>query len=215
MDRDETFGAIEKDRALLGTSLFARSQHDDEHRLIVSRSYWRWVRNRTAMTIGFQRAGRVLADHLQSDDVEFDFLFVPFVYLYRHALELRLKLLKRDAEGYLGHRPGVSKPSHRLVELWDEIAPLLSQCGVATNAETQSAIRQRIQEFEQLDPGGTAFRYPDAAQAFGSDTVLGVSNLADILDALLEWLDAYSTEVDELSQAEADLQEPEDDGVDA
>jgi hypothetical protein len=69
------------------------------------------------MAIGFQRAGRVIADRLLSDDVEFDFLFAPFVYLYRHALELRLKHLKGDAEGYLGQPSGGSKPAHRLLDL--------------------------------------------------------------------------------------------------
>jgi hypothetical protein len=68
VDREELLASLARARVLLETSIFAPSSDDDARRLTVDDKYERWVRHWDTMPVGFQKAGRLEADHLKSDD---------------------------------------------------------------------------------------------------------------------------------------------------
>jgi hypothetical protein len=184
-------------RSLLETSLFTRSPTDHASRLVVDHNYLPWVRNWQTTPTGFRLGGRLLAEHLIADDWDFDCLIGVIVFLYRHAVELQLKKLRRMARLDLG-RP-VDKTgdwTHSLSSLWSEVEQLLRECSIPDawrGDVAYTTIGSRIEELDSLDPRSFAFRYADDSVVLTGDNIIGVGHFSDALDTLLDWLDGVTT----------------------
>ena len=164
-----------------------------------------------------------LADRSQVGPMCGTGLTYPIMSLYRHYLELRLKGLQNDLEGWeklVDTRVGNSdsKPkrrfNHQLTEVWKTVRRLLYKVDAdelaveGVREETDSkydAIEERIKEFSGIDERATSFRYPE--EHTGEPTLgapLDVKELVQVksvVDVLEFYLDGIRCGVSETVSA--------------
>jgi hypothetical protein len=95
----------------------------------------------------------------------FDTLTLPIVFMYRHYLELTLKVLL-----HLGYKkygilitPDLKKilTDHKIDILWEKLRPLLLQIFRSSEKEEEiDALESYIVEFSGIDVESMSFRYP-------------------------------------------------------
>jgi hypothetical protein len=132
---------------------------------------------------GYKRAAELVCEHACTDRGELDVLVYPVVFLYRHYIELTLKMLLEDASE-LTDAPQKPKPSHKLPGLWAQVESLLAQAFPEPENAPPPCLKEVIQAFAELDPGATAFRYPTTRE--GDQSLDGISyiNLAQFQEQL-------------------------------
>lgn len=140
---------------------------------------------------GFRRAAEILLDHVETRHISLDVIVFPVVFLYRHQLELAIKLVERDARMLLGV-PLRDKPEHRFRVLWDDAKALITRAQGVEPAGLEP-VDAAVAQFHAIDPTSTAFRYPEAFD--GSTSLSGISNinlltLRDSLEPAFDMLDA-------------------------
>lgn len=111
------------------------------------------ARERGVLACSFKQAGdaliaSALADHSANE------LLYPILFNYRHSLELYLK--------------AVATPSHKNHDLKQLIEGFERVVREKFATDVPEWIVQRLREFEDVDSGSTAFRYPEAGVAFRS-----------------------------------------------
>lgn len=183
-ERDRLLEAAAQSRALLGTSLFSANANDHDHRLVFDETYTPWTRSWTSLGEGYHEAARVLLERLLTDNWPFDFQVGPIIHTYRLAVELSLKRLALR----IGIAPRAS--GHELGKLWREISAELGGGRFEV-----SAVTDRIAELEDLDERSTTFRYPDGPPPSRDSFTLGMTNLGEVLDALIDWVDGEYTRI--------------------
>ena len=124
-----------------------------------------------AYTPSYYEAAETLVQAALQDNKPADLLFCPIVYLYRHFVELMLKDLIRQAQGYckllesLGIAHGQPKKNvlpeltetHSLKRLLDW---LIERLEVVGDKETfDDGVRVTIEQLHSFDPEGVTFRY--------------------------------------------------------
>jgi hypothetical protein len=204
VEGDDVHDELVRTQMLIGTSLFSDAPGSPVHRLVVDQAYVPWVTSMATLPEGFRRSGRVIADRLIENDSEFDYLFLPMMYMYRHSLELHLKQARRAAATYLREsRPQESLrqrgPGHKLVKTWELLRDDLERCGYFPTWAHLSEIEKRIVEFESLDPSGQALRYPGMLRDLKDETI-SVTTIADVIDEVLAALDGIVTGLHELAR---------------
>lgn len=127
-----------------------------------------WVRGATpyAYAEGYRLAARLVADFVIRKRWESDFLVYPIAFLYRHNVELQLKMLILDGAVLTAHALSetdrrVLKSSHRLDQLWEIFAPILRKLGTdfgITSAAIE-AIDSYIHQIHNIDELSFSFRY--------------------------------------------------------
>ncbi len=118
-----------------------------------------------------------------------DMYFFPIAYLYRHYLELSLKILYRDACRCLNCEADAKVLiEHNLHTLWNKTKDVLCKCFPQEQASTLRDVEKVVLQFHRLDPSGQSFRYakdtkgkPNLANAPRS---IGLTELKDIMDAI-------------------------------
>lgn len=80
----------------------------------------------------------------QAGDLSYELAY-PILFLYRHAIELYLKLIVRP-----------DNPNHGLTALADQFCILVNQ---RLNQTVPDWVRKRLGEFSEVDPNSQAFRY--------------------------------------------------------
>ena len=130
-------------------------------RLIFGGRYSTYLNHRDyfAMAMQYRRAGDVLVKHcVENYD---DRVVPPLLMCYRHSLELYLKSCIRGAK-----RSWKKNHEHSLDRLWKEVQKLLVDAG---EDDYVAFVNEAVSELDQVDPRGTAFRYPDeaAGEPFG------------------------------------------------
>lgn len=144
---------------------------------------------------GFQIAARRLADlaveNGNSIDLPIDVLVYPIIFLYRHNIELLLKLLIKASRSFL--RESTEKPEvgHRLHELWQTARPLLERCFDDADWSQNSIVSTLLGEFARMDPNGEAARYianRKGEQHFAEMKLLHVGHFAHVADRLSAYL---------------------------
>jgi hypothetical protein len=98
----------------------------------------------------------------------------PIAYLYRHALELHLKLV-------------VPAAHHRLSDLVQQANTVAIQ---KTGKPFPQWVFERIEEFARMDPGSMTFRYADsrASKTLAGEMWVDLGQLQKIMDVLLTGL---------------------------
>jgi hypothetical protein len=117
---------------------------------------------------GYRKAADELVDKCIQDHSLLDVYVYPIFYLYRHYLELAIKLLF-----VWGVRenvvPSIPNNGHNLERLWNEIKSIINKGGDLSKSYkpnepiTQEAIKNAdrlIKEISELDQRSTTFRYP-------------------------------------------------------
>ena len=128
-----------------------------------------------------------------------DVMLLPIVYLYRHAIEVRLKEIIR-----LGIARKFFEKSE-VENLWTQVRRLLDDCFAKEDPAPTDAVGEIIMEIHEADPFDQAFRYdrdrdgkphrhetlPDA---------MGVEHLRDVTNAVWNYLTSSIDIISEESQ---------------
>lgn len=107
---------------------------------------------------GYLMAAQQVLDRIVTSGFDQDFLVYPLVFLYRQYLELQLKLVIHLGRELYGGRSGPMK-THSLAALWDVAIGYIRRTWPDDTQDT-TRIRADLAEFDALDGGSYAFRYP-------------------------------------------------------
>jgi hypothetical protein len=124
----------------------------------------------------YLRAADLLAQHALALGRDHVTLIYPLGFLYRHALEVMLKLLLHQ-DGREPHR------SHDLLTLWQECRGVIERLCYAIEPAALDATAAILQQFAEKDREATAFRYPvhrDGRLSFPVQASIDLKNLAII-----------------------------------
>jgi hypothetical protein len=89
-------------------------------------------------------ADAVVAKALKSADLSYEFAY-PALYLYRHVIELYLKLIVQPA-----------KPSHAIIKLARQFKAIVQS---KLKMKIPAWVMDRFREFAEIDPDSQSFRY--------------------------------------------------------
>lgn len=107
---------------------------------------------------GYKKAADIVARSVSRTRSSQDFLVYPVSFLYRHHLELMLKMIIRDGRRLLD-KPNLPTNHHKLEPLWREARPLIEEVWPDDPRSDLDAAARLIDQFEKADPHSTAFRY--------------------------------------------------------
>ncbi|MBZ5627759.1 MAG: hypothetical protein LAO06_02730 [Acidobacteriia bacterium] len=148
----------------------------------------------------YHRAGKMLVENFAAQRAYHDFDSCPIVFLYRHALELLIKAVMN-----LGNQLSVLTDNrelatdnllsegHGLVKHLPKVNKIFEAVGWK-DAFVQAGLpgaEALIKEFEDVDPGGFAFRYSvkkDGTASVDQHFVFAPSEFAARLDPVLDAL---------------------------
>jgi hypothetical protein len=133
---------------------------------------------------GYRRGAEVLIAQATAHTGDLDALVYPIVYLYRHYVELSLKILIRDTGRLLG-QPSEPPLNHNLRTLWSKAEQLLRQAFPDQPTRDFAAVGGTIEELAGVDPASEAFRYPLTKSGSASMPGLSHINIAQFRDRML------------------------------
>jgi hypothetical protein len=149
----------------------------------------------------YHEAAKLLVRHQQLDvGPQSDFEACPVVFLYRHALELRIKSILSEA-GRL------DEPFLREHDL-RRMLPILREIMDGDDDESQqdfARIKHLVDSLCTDDPKSYAFRYPVDTRGGASlrdHFTFRVTEFAQQMDGLLDMLEAYQCEIAERRSAD-------------
>lgn len=158
----------------------------------------------------YYEAAELLAEHIKrgGDGTPPDRFFFPIAYLYRHCLELRLKMLVRlglALEVFPNDR-AIQRilRDHKLMPLWNKAkATIERHCG-GSNKDTQ-VIESLINELHQFDKAGQALRY--AATKNGKPAlppapqIVDLASFQNVFSGLIHYINGSIDMLDDLRRA--------------
>lgn len=148
---------------------------------------------------GFRLGADYLVDRVEVTSADQDFLVYPVVFGYRHAVELRLKVLIRDVRRLL-RQPGGAPMGHKLDVLWTSARPLVERAFPGESKADFDAADEAITQLHKADPASTGFRYPQDTDGAPSLAHLGLHinlrHLRDQMARLFTYLDAVASAID-------------------
>ena len=146
--------------------------------------------------VGYKDAADLLVKTVASGQGTADSLIFPIVFLYRHYIELRLKSLIEDGRRLLDHEYN-HKSEHQLSKLWPPVKDILLEVFPDEDKKQYDAIDSLIEQFENVDPRSTSFRYPKDLS--GNKSVnfdiprVNLRNLFEVVRALSTILEGAAT----------------------
>jgi hypothetical protein len=158
---------------------------------------------------GFRLGADYLVERIEQTSADQDFLVYPVVFGYRHAVELRLKVIIRDARRLL-REPGGAPKGHKLDRLWTTLRPLLEQAFPNESKDDLDAADEAITQLHKADPASTGFRYPEDTAGGPSLAHLGLRinlrHLRDRMAGLFTFLDAVVSAIDHATELRDDYE---------
>lgn len=142
---------------------------------------------------GFFEGGHAIVRGASEHVAPVDILVYPAAFSYRHAIELFLKQLVITISSAL-RKPEDFARNHRMIELWQHVAKLIE----ADNAdlfESKSVTRagELISFFDQFDPTGQVFRYPEDIKGNRHLAQHRLINVVVLGDQMKELQDIFET----------------------
>lgn len=159
------------------------------------------------VAIGFQFSAQSLIEKFRDTGHDQDFLALPTVYLYRHALEVSMKGLIAECYALQGKSVPVSK-EHDLRKLWKTLRALLRTMKLEGPPQDANAVEELLGNVGNVDPDSMAFRYP--VDLKGKPMLPAALKRFDLLhfaervDGLLNWLDGTASMLDQQRDFQAD-----------
>ena len=121
-----------------------------------------WVQSRPhemgGYVEGYRRAAVALYEGAVETNESPDYVVFPMAFLWRHHIELALKDIIAAGRQLAGE-PWGFPPHHRLLDLWRDARPHITQCGDPAAPELDN-VEANLREFETVDPWSDGFRYP-------------------------------------------------------
>jgi len=177
-----------------GDVLFSEAP-DWWHNACVGRSKEQWY----GYIEGYKQAANILVRQVVETRSDQDFLVFPIVFLFRQAVELSLKHLLFKGNQLLDRTP-VARIRHKLVPLWEECRPIVEEVWPAGPKQDLDAVGEVLRQFEERDPGSTAFRYPVDTSGNASLPVserINLRNLSDVANRALALLESCACGIGE------------------
>lgn len=117
-------------------------------------------------TQGYLRAADKLVEQLVPGSPQLDFYIYPIAFLYRHYLEMEMTRTIRIVEDHLGIYTG-PVITHKLCLLWSQVQTALPKIDINFDFTTSEfvGLQETLSEFDQVDEGSFAFRYPENKSA--------------------------------------------------
>ena len=149
---------------------------------------------------GFKRAVERLLQHLLEDvdqaSFDRDALILPILALFRHYLELRFKEIIVSGDSLLGG-PVRWPWGHDLRQLWERCRRICEDALSSDLADALDLVGRCVEEFVTLDPKCENFRYPldSKGQWPTQHLVIGLKNLADVVEKVSTLLDGVSMDI--------------------
>lgn len=158
---------------------------------------------------GYRDAADVLVEQCLADAaLSPDVMVYPIAFLYRHFLEARLKELTRRG-GLLVDRQAEVPTHHSLSQLWTQVRSYVVEVWADDDEEYLSQVDSLIQEFDDVDRGSFAFRYPVTRDGKPSLPRLSHVNLRQLRNAVApvaDLLDGISSAFDEYLQNKYEME---------
>ena len=107
---------------------------------------------------GYKLAAEILVERVDQTNRDQDRLVYPILFNYRHYVELRLKLIIRNACRLLDEEPR-TPAGHKLDLLWTEARPLIERCYPNDPKSDLDLAQDLILQFVAADPRSDGFRY--------------------------------------------------------
>lgn len=148
---------------------------------------------------GYRRAAEILTDYVLETHQEQDVLVFPALFLWRHHLELQLKVIARGASRLLGQDWSPTNV-HNLSELFASAWRLFQACFTEFGEKLPRAdldcVKAALAGFKTVDMKSMVFRYPEDLQ--GSKHLRGVTHInfdvvAKHMTVLSDTLDGIDT----------------------
>lgn len=154
---------------------------------------------------GFQHAAEIIVDWLEAKGNEpehLDNLFFPVAYLYRHALEVKMKCLIRKGQA-LGLLPPAHEKNlkgHNLHHLWNSTRIVLEARWPDEDKAPLLTVGKIIIEFHTIDKSSQGFRYArstDGSPHLGkAPPIINLLNIKDVMARAYNFLDSCSGGLD-------------------
>lgn len=130
---------------------------------------------------GFFDGGRAVVAAARSGSIPSDIAVYPAAFAFRHGIELYLKCFHRELAIFLRQDTCMRK-NHSIRDYMRRVIELLAatQEKIA-DPVTVGVVEDIVADFDQIDPSGQVFRYPE--------DIKGNAHLADIRIINLEVLD--------------------------
>jgi hypothetical protein len=169
-----------------------------------------WYHDPTELyIIGYKEAGDSLVNSVADRSGTADSLIFPIVFLYRHYIELRLKSLLNDGSRLLD-KEHKQKPEHQLSKLWPKVRNILVELWPDENKDDLAVFDSLINQFEQVDPHSTTFRYPkdfDGNNSLKVDfPIVNLRNLKEVVGAMTTILEGSAAAISENQGYKDDMQ---------
>ena len=157
---------------------------------------------------GYKDSADILVAHVEEHQIRQDALVYPVVFLYRQYLEIAIKTLIRQAR----RLQDISEPipmTHHINELWKVCSDLLREISPGDSEEEQNQIGRLIEEFCNVDPTSTAFRYPEDWDGDPSLPPgirhINLRNVTEVIDKISVILNGADAQIDEYLSNKADI----------
>ncbi|MFA5746799.1 MAG: hypothetical protein WC926_01855 [Candidatus Paceibacterota bacterium] len=140
---------------------------------------------------GYKEAADVLVHQVIEQKLTIDKLIYPIVFLYRHYLEIRFKEIIKNGNSYLDNP--VDNWGHGLTDLWNKVRHIVRIRWPETTDEDLQAICDCVNEFKEIDPKSTSFRYAKFSTIEGESlSYINIRNLHDQMEKVEEILEGIS-----------------------
>lgn len=141
--------------------------------------------------LGYFTAANVLIEAAGKDRQNIDLLVYPITYNYRHGIELGLKFLAEQLPGISGTTPPNMSPTHKLVDVWGIVKPLLlqQQDDFDPDGTLIPHIEKILLDIIKLDSSAQVFRFPTdrgGSPFLQNETHINLSVLSDTLEPVKE-----------------------------
>jgi hypothetical protein len=148
---------------------------------------------------GYKDAADIVVENTSSVGANLNWVAFPVVFLYRQYLELSIKALLLSAGGLLdrSESPGTS---HSLLTSWQRLRPMLEEISPSEEPRFFNDFELRIREFEALDPGSYAFRYPvdkHGSPTLPQDQPVNTRHLMEVVEGLSVLVDGAGAMISE------------------
>lgn len=149
---------------------------------------------------GYKEAADGLLQAIADRKVSLDSGIYPLVFLYRHSMELQLKLILPLARRLSGEKQ-VNEHKHELMPMWQALRRLLTEIDPETDDEELQAMESFIQQLHEVDPASFAFRYSTGKKGEVSLPGLqhiNIRHLSEILDSVFMMLNGIHSWLGEM-----------------
>lgn len=152
-----------------------------------------------AYSLGYKEAADFLANNASDMNMQ-DIFVYPIAFLYRHHLELQLKLIINLGRQLLNQEEAI-KTQHNLQKAWSLAKEIIVRIWPSGNLEELNDIDYVVSEYQKIDPNSTTFRYSSDIQGNSHSNMpkyinifslySSVNKAASILDNIYDGLVGY------------------------